>query len=412
MGLLWLTMICGVPNLLIGIEWGNLSLSIGLAIALLSISATIQFGFTCSTSYVSARTGETFMQMSARHFGRKGQHLLSGILFLSNAAWYALNAALLADSVIALSGITTNRKLLVLGLSVAMAFNNVLGFRGVAAFARYVAGPMLVLWVGYTLCQLPALPYQAVAPAPPPSAWLMLGTISSFAIGTASWGNEADFWRHSTPRLPSIALAVGGSIVVGLVLFPLTGWLLATRFPAAGSAEVLNLMIKQTLHGSVWLALLLVGATYFACNDGILYGMIECAGQALPISRGVLLLATIVLSALLSVLLQGYARGLELVTAVSFVFLPAATVIMTYEDLRSLAARRPLFVEVRDYNPAALSGFAVAVAVGLFCSGIFPKLGWLRVGVAPLWGWLAGLGSYVLVRTLLANPGRAGSRSC
>lgn len=401
MGLLWLTMICGVPNLLIGFEWRTLNLSLGLLIVFLLLSATVQFGFTFSSAYLSARTGETFMQMAARHFGRKGQHLLGLILFVSNAFWYALNATLLADSIVALNWWTMNRTLLVILIAVAMSVNNVLGFRGVAGFARYVAGPMLIVWVGIVLYRVSALPAQPIVHTPGPGMWLALGSISSFTIGTASWGNEADFWRHSDGRARAVALGVLGSIAIGLIIFPLTGWLMGVRLPSASSAQIINVMTSQTLNGSASLTLLLFAATYFACNDGILYGMIEWAEQTIPLPRWLLLLGIIIANALFSVLLQGHAHGLELVTAVSFVFLPAATVIMTYEDARSMREGRALFVETRDYHRAAFAGFAVAAGVGLCCSGLIPKLGALRVGIAPLWGWLAGLVCYALLRARL-----------
>lgn len=412
MGLLWLTLICGVPNLLIGFEWRALDLSVRGMVLLLLISSAVQFGYTFSASYVSSRTGESFMQMASRHFGRRGPQLLGLLLLLNNAAWYALNAALLADSIAALGLWPHNQRLLVLGLAIAMSLNNALGFRGVAGFARYIAGPMLILWVGYTLWRLSGLPPHAATPAQRPGVWLMLGTVSSFTIGAASWGNEADFWRHSQARLRAVALAVGGSILVGLIVFPLTGWLLATRLPHADLAQVIPLMTAQTLHGSTGLALLLLTATYFACNDGILYGMVECVQYAFPMSRAVTLLVLLCVNVLLSLLIQGYARGLELVTAISFIFLPAATVIMTYEDLRNLYTGRSLSAQSGSHSSAALIGFAAAVGVGLCCSGFIPGLRGLRGGVAPLWGWGAGLACYVLAKGWLRRrAARAASRS-
>jgi len=77
-----------------------------------------------------------------------------------------------------------------------MAFNNFFGFKGVANFARFIAAPALIAWVGTLLLKaLTHCPTEVLTQTPHVPFSIALTSVSSMVIGMAVWGNELDYWK-------------------------------------------------------------------------------------------------------------------------------------------------------------------------------------------------------------------------
>lgn len=82
-----------------------------------------------------------------------------------------------------------------------MIFNNLFGFTGITAFARYLVTPIFVLWCGYLVVK--GLIVGAAVPRvhnSVPVTHLPYSVAVAAVIGFARWGNEPDIWRYGKPR--------------------------------------------------------------------------------------------------------------------------------------------------------------------------------------------------------------------
>src|SRR5262249_11231274 len=133
-------------------------------------------------------------------FGTSGSKIVSLIWCLLFMAWYSLSAVLLTDALKGLYGLSFTTYWLAVPLVVLMAFNNWFGFRGVANFARYLAAPVLILWVAYALYKTLAVTSISAAFQPCTQSFsYSLVVIPVLIVGNSMWGNEADFFRFGKP---------------------------------------------------------------------------------------------------------------------------------------------------------------------------------------------------------------------
>ena len=97
--------------------------------------------------------------------------------------------------------------------------NNLFGFTGITAFARYLVAPLMIVWVLYLVIKgLTDIPSHTLTTNPPVAIPLsFLGGIG-VAIGAVMWGNEPDTWRYGQPRLswplPAYLIALPSATVV------------------------------------------------------------------------------------------------------------------------------------------------------------------------------------------------------
>ncbi len=398
MGLLWLTLLTSFPALLIGFEWYRQGIALSDLLISLAISACIILAYSVPICLLSASTGLSFKMLSRPVFGLAGNKMLVGCLIFLFFGWYTVCALLMADVVCGLFGLKSIFVGLAVAFTFAMAINNFFGFTGVANFSKYVAAPVLIAWVLTTFCKIAPSVSSTLLLAPGKAGFVAaFTTITSFTIGFFIWGNEADYWRHCRPKAVPIALALACALFVGEFVFPLTGWLIAAKFGITDSTVATGFLNQFSFAGLSVLAVLVLGANYFAANDANLYALVHaCEGAGKMSHRSAVFLVTAVCS-LASFLLArlGAAGALEQICALNCIIIPTATVIVMAEWLFLSRRRRCLEQVVPLISWPAIVAFAAGMTLGLITSGIVPALSKWHVGLPPLQAWALALAIYI-----------------
>jgi hypothetical protein len=147
---------------------------------------------------------------------------------------------------------------------------------------------------------------------------------SSFIIGYAVRGNELGYWRFSRPRVVDSAIPLLVALVIGQIIFPVAGWMVAriTGLTEYGAATAL--MNDYSFGGIAILSAFVLGASYFACNDSNLFGSLQACENLKQMShqKWALILAALgaICGALLSIF--GAAKSIEAVASLNCVVLP------------------------------------------------------------------------------------------
>jgi purine-cytosine permease-like protein len=409
MGLLWLTMVTGFPSVLIGFDWFKSGLTLSQVVQNVIASCLILLLYSIPACYLGARSGQTFGLLSREVFGRWGSWFVSFNLVWISIGWYGLNAIFLAEGLIGLYHWQIPLALLAGSLAVAMAFNNFFGFTGIANFARYLAAPVLIIWVAYTFAKAAAScpqtvwlePAHAMFPSP-------LTVVSSFVIGYGVWGNEADYWRYGRPRVWQSVIPLVVSLAIGELCFPVAGWMLAKTTGVTDYAAATALMNHYAFGGFTLIAAIVLSITYFAVNDSGLYGAINALENIRELPRRKVVTLLTASGALVAATLSFNGKAFELVTTVSSIVLPCATVVIMAEHfilrrawgVDSNFSRVLSLAELPRLRAPALSAVLAGFLVGVCTSGLIDGLKVLHVGVCSLQAWIATLLVYIPLRSL------------
>jgi purine-cytosine permease-like protein len=398
LGLLWLTMMCGFPTVLIGFEWEKAGLTMPQVLQAIGLSCAFLLLYMLPACYLGARTGLTYSLLSRQIFGRWGSRLVSFNLIWVSIAWYGLTANFLADGLKGIYHLPWPTWILGAALAILMAFNNYFGFSGIANFARYLAAPVLIAWVLFTFAKVSSTcPVSIFQASPTVSFPQALGLVSSFIIGYSVWGNEADYWRYGKPNKIKTAIPLVMSLILGQIIFPVTGWMMAYTSGVTGEAAAVNLMNQYVFGGISIVAAAVLTVSYFAVNDSSLYGTINGLQNLFASNRRKMVTVLAVLGAATAAALSFDAAGFEKLASLSSVILPGATVVMLVEYLGF--ARDPrnaqkfmTVVPLSDLpaiNTIAVIALVFGYAVGLTTSGIIPGLEYFHVGICSLQSWIA-----------------------
>ncbi len=267
MGLLWLTMVASFPAVLAGFEWYRNGITLSQLAFCGATSIFLLMLYSVPACELGARTGLGYCTLGRIVFGRWGGALLTINLLWLFIAWYALTAVLMAQAVSNLFHWHISLVLLSVIFAFLMAFNNFFGFSGVANFARFMAAPVLIVWVLYVLCKALHDPVPVMgANLPHPSNMYALSITSSFIIGFAVWGNEQDYWRYSKPGVWRSAIPLLLSIAIGQIVFPLAGWFIARASGSTDYSSTLAFMSNYCFGGIAIVGLLILTADYFSTN--------------------------------------------------------------------------------------------------------------------------------------------------
>jgi purine-cytosine permease-like protein len=402
MGLLWITMVTAFPALLIGFEWYRQGFSLKDVFTGVLSSVLIVLAYYIPICFLSARTGLSFKHLSLTVFGSLGSKMLLAPLIFIFLGWYTVCALLMSDAVCGIFALKNMLPLLAAIFSFAMAFNNFFGFKGVANFAKYLAGPVLIAWVLYSFVKIaPAIPAACMKPDSVVSM-TALTSIASFTIGFAIWGNEADYWRHSKPRLIPISLALAFALLIGEIIFPITGWLIAFKTGIVDSGVATSYMNQFSFGGLALLAIFVLGANYFAGNDSNLYALTHAFEGVFRFSHKALVFSVACVCALASFLLAkiGATTALEHICALNSVILPVATLLIVAEWFIFKGLTRQQGSETSAVRLPALVSFCTGTAIGLLTSGVFPGLEHLKIGLPPIQAWGIALAIYIPWRLL------------
>jgi purine-cytosine permease-like protein len=415
---LWVTLYAGFSYMALGSELYALGFTMRRLLAVVLVSACCYLAYAVPAAYLGAWRGQTHALLSRSVFGVVGSWLVSLLVLVTPLGWVGYQANTLASiwsGLYGWGGVTTiGIVIAVLGIT-----NNVFGFTGITVFARYVAAPVTVLWVlwlvikGLTKTNSGVLDSHAHVTASTP---FVVGII--IAIGFATYGNEPDLFRYAKPSWRAVVPPLAIGLLVGQILFPLGGWILAARIASADFGAGVSAAVSFSLFGFAILAFLLASATQVAVNDANYYESLN-AGQNLlgGWSRWRRIYTCLIIAAGGGFMAWWVPQSLtHFFRAVTFlaVAVPSATVIMYTDQLvlpRLLGIVRrldrvPAWNQAAVANWPAIVALVVAILFGSYGSGIMPgqsgspKTGW---GIVPLEAWALGGVLYLATAAVVAG---------
>lgn len=415
MALLWLTMVTQFPSVLIGFEWYKEGFTITQVIVCTLVSCVMLMAYTVPAAFLGAVSGQTYSVLSRSVFGSWGSRIISTNLIWIFIGWYTVLALCLADELSELLPIKIPIAVSAALLSFFMAFNNFFGFSGVANFARFFAAPLLLLWIGISFFKAyPADPAHLFAVVPTKTDWTALCSISSFVVGFSVWGNEPDYWRYAKPKISHSVCPLLVSLLLGVVLFPLSGWLFALESGITETAVATAYLTKHSMGGMTLLAVSIISAAYFAANDSNLYGAINALENLHKMSQKVTVFILAVISAVISYCLAqaGASKALEGICSLNSVILPLPTVIMVCEWIwqTKISKEVPYFSVIPSFDQLpsmrwpAFWAAIIGMAVGLITSGLVPGLDALKGGIPSVQSWLVAASIFFILRRNEKSP--------
>jgi purine-cytosine permease-like protein len=419
---LWTTFAAGFSFLFLGVALHD-GHSLAAVVGITLLGFALYVAYAMLGAYLGSRTGQTHTLLTRSIFGRGGSWIVSLFVLVAPLGWVGFQAGLMVQIWDGLYGWGH-----VFGLTLAfggiMILNNLFGFAGISAFARYAVAPLIIGWILYLTVKALVTDAGALSGTPPGPGlpfWIAVTSV----IGFAMWGNEPDVWRYGQPRfwwpLPPFLFAG-----LWFVLFTAGGWVMAQL---AGSSEFgaqVRFITTYSLFGAFWLAWLLATTSQFAINDGNFYESINAGQNLVGAWRHWRRLYTCLLVAaggVVSAWLVNFhfLNGWFTVAGFLAITVPCATMIMVVDHfvLPPLCrVSRPL-LEIPTWSaagavnvPAVVALFA-SVAFGVVGLGSLPA-GWgydtapANWGPVPFEAWLlAGvlyLAGVLLTRRLVADP--------
>ncbi len=401
---LWITLYAGFSYMTLGSELYSFGYGLHQMLVIVLVSSLCYLAYAIPAAYLGAVRGQTHALMGRSIFGVVGSSIISVFVLVAPIGWVGYQANTLAAIWNALYGWGP-----VLWIGVAIAVvgitNNVLGFTGISAFARYVAGPVTVVWVAYMVIKAfmdtsgtvlsSTAPHTVASP-------MALGIIA--ALGFATYGNEPDLFRYSKPQVKAVVPPLVAGLFIGQILFPLAGWVIAARIKSGDFGAGFTEAVTFSLFGLSLLAFLLASATQIAVNDANYYESLN-AGQNLfggwsKWKRIYTCAFITVIGAFMAWWVPQNTTNFFRVTTWLAVTVPTATIIMYVDQLllpRLLKGYRrsievvPSWEQTAKGNWPGIVALLVGVVFGAYGSGVFPGQdgsplnGW---GIVPVEAWI------------------------
>ncbi len=410
---LWLTFYPGFAYMALGFTLYSLGFTLARMLVVVAISFTCYLLYAIPAAYMGATRGQTHSLLSRSIFGVIGSGLISVMVMIIPLGWVGYQANLLASMWNGLYGWTP---VLTIGIVIAVVgiTNNVFGFTGISAFARWFAAPVTLLWLLYALVKaLVETPGHVLSSHPAGSTTLVLGIV--LAISFATYGNEPDVFRYAQPRLSACVPPLAIGLFVGQILLPTAGWIIAARVHSGDFGKVFDASVGFSLFGASILAFVLATGTQVAVNDANYYESLN-AGQNLlggwsKWRRIYTCMILMVVGGFMAWWVPQSLSNFFRITALLAVTVPTSTVIMYTDQLllpRLLGIRRtldrvPAWNEAARANWPALVSLVVAILFGSYVNGIFPGQdgsplgGW---GIGTVEAWVLGAALYIALAAL------------
>ncbi len=319
----------------------------------------------------------------------------------------------MADATCAMLGGKQHLALLAFVFSFAMAFNNFFGFKGVANFAKFIGGPAVICWIVYMFARVaPDIPqclHQQVATVASP---LVFFGVAQSIVGFVIWGNEADYWRNSTSNKGHVGFSLTAALIVGAVIFPLTGWLVGARTGITDAIAATDYLNKCSFGGAGIIALLFLAAQYFAANDSNLYAFAHGVESFTKMTHKKVVFVLAILAGILAagLALSGTQSALEAVCALNGVILPTASLIVMAECLVIRRGKLALNDQIPTAGKSAVIAWTAGMFLGIVTSGIIPGTKVMNVGVPILEAWILALCLYIPLRKMELAANKSESR--
>jgi len=396
---LWITMAAGLPELALGFWYYQAGYPLARAVAAGAAGGGCYLAYALPAAYLGSRTGRTTAILARTAFGATASAVVSAALIAFAVGRVALASAVLAGIYQDLFG-WGHVALIGAAAAAAGVAASLLGFTGLTTFARYVAAPLMLLWVLYLAVRgIEATPYQLLADGPRAVVALPFPVGVSLAIAVAAWGNEPDTWRYGRSRFLWPALPYLAALATGLVVFVAAGWVVASM--AHSGTFDLGRAFRDGSGWSVFGALWLGAAVASVMQLGRSAGGYYQATNALQNLLGDLRswrrwYSSVLLAALCAALTWAFfasgatvtASGLARVAGWSAVVLPSVVVVMCVHML----------APARSHWPAIVSATA-GVASGAYGLGLLPgQHSGPVIGFAPVLAWLLAALAYAVIR--------------
>jgi purine-cytosine permease-like protein len=418
---LWVTLAAGFTFLFLGFQYHDSGYSLPKAVGAGAIGALFYLAYALPAAYLGSRTGQTHALLTRSILGSIGSVLVSLLLIGVAAGWTAFAFNLLATLYDGLFGwghiVAISVILALLGIA-----NNLFGFAGISAFARYLVAPVMILWILYLVIKgLVDLPSATLTHSPKTAAPLPFLAGIGTAIGTVMWGNEPDTWRYGKPRFTWPVLPYVVALSTGLVLFVAGGWMMA-ELSGAGQYDfgpAFRYTVEYSLFGALWLGAIVATVLQIAINDGNYYEMVNggqnLLGQAPGWRRWFTCILMAVVAALFTWRFASLSDGFYTVAGWSAVALPSVTVVMVVDQfiLPRLGVQVRAVDAVPAWSRAALANWPglvsviVAVLFGAWGLGLLPgqDVAPSSVGLVPVEAWLIAGILYAALATAVARTG-------
>ncbi len=421
---LWITLAAGFTYLFLGFQYHDAGYSLVKAVSAGAVGAIAYLVYALPAAYLGSVSGQTHALLTRSILGKIGSALVTVLLIGIAAGWTAFAFNLLATLYDGLFG-WGNVVLISVVLAVVGITNNVFGFTGIAAFARYLVAPLMIVWMAYLVIKgLSDIPGSALTAAPESEATMPFLAGVGVAIGSVMWGNEPDTWRYGKPRFFWPALPMIVALAVGLVLFVAGGWMIA-ELSGAGQYDfgpAFRYIVEYSLFGVLALGAVLATIMQVAINDGNYYEMINAGQNVAGGIRGWRRWHTCVVMALVAALFAWrfptVEEGFFVVASWSSLALPCVTVVMCVDRFllpRMLTARRPIDT-IPSWRGAGLGNLpgivavVVAVLFGAWGLNLLPGQETApSLGLPAVEAWLVAGLLYAALAWLLARGTQAGT---
>ena len=156
----------GFSYVLVGFTLNEAGYTLLKSTLIILLGTAIYWVYGTAAAWIGARTGQTHALLSRSIFGVCGSVLVSLVIVFAQIGWVGFQGNL---TVQIWSGLFGWGHVLLIGvvLTIAMITNNVLGFTGVATFARYIVAPLMFAWLMYLVIKAFTTEGSSVLAGPP-----------------------------------------------------------------------------------------------------------------------------------------------------------------------------------------------------------------------------------------------------
>ena len=340
---------------------------------------------------VGSRTGVPSMIAARAPLGYRGAQIVSGLLYLTNFAWIAINNQIAASACAQVLGGPDSARIWAAILGVAAVLIVARGPRAVGYADRF-AVPMMAIAgtvLTYAVFTHPPLAEAPLAPLAPNSFW-GLDVVIGYQV---SWLLMfADYSRYTRSGRAAATAVFAGLAVPALWLMPI-GWSLAR---IAGSDDPGTMLAAA---GVGWWTALLITLASVTTNFVNIYLSSLAWRTLVPRSTGAGSVWTIgLIGTALGLISSGWlTRFAELMVLLGSILVPVGGVFLAHFVL----LKKPIDV-ARVYDHASLPAINIAGIAAWIAGFIVYKV------AAPIGATLPALATSMVVYALLANrPGKA-----
>jgi len=402
---LWVTLQVSVAYMYTGYLARSQGLALGDMILAGVLGAIIIFLYGSLSANLGTFTGLTHTLLTRTIYGRAGSGFVSLLLIVMGMGWYGFQALFLALILQGLFGFDNNLvAILAAVFGFVMIANNLFGFRGVAAYARWVAAPLLLLWGFYALIKgFATVPGATLFSAPNvKEVTISVPVVMGLLIGGMAWGNEPDIFRYAKKARPFSLPTLFFGYLIGSLVFPVAGYLMAELANTTDFGAAMKYFVDFSLFGLVALGVIVFFVNQFALNDGNLYESINAMQNLFGWRRYYSVLILGVLGAVLAYVMataQSVQNNFFIVANISGIFVPCATTIMAvdyfivprlFPSLKRPSNKLTNWGDAALINPVAFVALLIALIVGAYTGGLIPGtagFGTTNIGLPTLQSW-------------------------